>query len=82
MNETRCSGPRARKTSAAFDLLIPGGMLRDEGLTGTLAFVGRALSRRAYITRMLWLIRVLARVSPYLGSVVIASTKPGDAALP
>jgi ubiquinone/menaquinone biosynthesis C-methylase UbiE len=71
-----------RAVPVPFDLLTPRGMLRDEGLTGTAAFIGRAISRWAYISRMLWLIRVLAKVSPYLSSVVIASTKPGNASCP
>lgn len=58
-----------------FDVLTPRGMLRDEGLTGTLAFLGRAMSRLAYMKRMLWLLGVLFKASPYLGSVVIASRK-------
>lgn len=62
-----------------FDVLTPRGMLRDEGITGTVAFLGRTMSRWAYIMRMLWLARVLGRVSPYLGCVVVASRKQGDA---
>jgi len=62
-----------------FDVLTPRGLLRDEGITGTAAFIGRTISRWTYIARMAWLIGVLARVSPYLGSVVVASAKPGDA---
>jgi ubiquinone/menaquinone biosynthesis C-methylase UbiE len=71
-----------RAVPVPFDLLTPRGMLRDEGLTGTIAFIGRAMSRWGYITRMLWLIRVLAKVSPFLSSVVIASTKPSDTSAP
>jgi SAM-dependent methyltransferase len=71
-----------RAVPVPFDLLTPRGMLRDEGVTGTVAFIGRAMSRWVYITRMLWLIRVLVKVSPYLGSVVIASAKPNDASPP
>ena len=67
--------------SVPFDLLTPRGMLRDEGLTGTVAFIGRAMSRWAYLRKMLWLIKILIRVSPYLSSVVIASTKPSDTSL-
>lgn len=65
-----------RSVPVPFNLLTPGGMLRDEGIMGTAIFTGRVMSRWAYITRMLWLIRVLLRLSPYLGSVVIASTRP------
>ncbi|MCG6938678.1 MAG: class I SAM-dependent methyltransferase [Gammaproteobacteria bacterium] len=58
-----------------FDLLTFRGMLRDEGLSGTISFLARTLSRQAYISRMLWLIRVLNKVAPYLSSVVIACKK-------
>ncbi len=64
-----------RSIFVPFDLLTPSGMLRDEGLTGTAAFIARAMSRWAYMSRMLWLIKILLSVSPYLSSVVIASTK-------
>jgi SAM-dependent methyltransferase len=61
-----------------FDLMTLRGMLRDEGLSGTMTFIARTLSRQAYIARMLWLIRVLNKVSPYLSSVVIACKKKYD----
>jgi hypothetical protein len=54
-------------------------MLRDEGFAGMIAFLGRTMSRWAYLSRMLWLLRVLAKVSPYLGSVLVASRKPDSA---
>lgn len=68
-----------RAVPVPFNLLTPGGMLRDEGVMGTVSFVGRAMSRWAYITRILWLIKVLVNLSPYLSSVVIASTRSNDA---
>jgi ubiquinone/menaquinone biosynthesis C-methylase UbiE len=71
-----------RAVPVPFDVLTPRGMLRDEGVTGTVAFIGRTISRWVYIRRMLWLIKVLVKVSPYLSSVVIASTKPSDTSAP
>ncbi len=68
-----------RAVCIPFDLLTASGMLRDEGVTGTVAFIGRALSRWSYVTRLLWLVSVLARVSPYLSSIVVASVKPHNA---
>lgn len=65
-------------TPVPFDVLTPRGMLRDEGLAGAAAIIGRALSRPAYIEKALWLLRVLARVSPYLGTVVVACRKNSD----
>jgi len=61
-----------------FDVLTPRGILRDEGLAGTAAIIFRALSRLAYIEKSLYLLRVLARVSPYLGTVVVACRKNRD----
>lgn len=58
-----------------FDVLTPRGMLRDEGLAGTIIFLGRILSRWAYVKRMIWLSGVLFKTAPYLGSVVIVSRK-------
>jgi hypothetical protein len=70
-----------RAVPIPFGILTTRGMLRDEGFAGTIAFLARTMSRWAYLSRMLWLLRVLAKVSPYLGSVLIASRKP-DCASP
>ncbi len=64
-----------RSLMVPFDLLTPGGMLRDEGLPGTVSLIARALSRWAYLTRVFRLMRGLARVSSCLSSVVVVSQK-------
>jgi SAM-dependent methyltransferase len=64
-----------RTVAVPFDLLTFRGMIRDEGVAGTIAFIARSMSRWSYLKKMLWLSRQILRVSPYLGSVVIASTK-------
>lgn len=61
-----------------FDLMTIKGMLRDERWLGTIIIVACTLSRQAYFSRMLWLIRVLNKVSPCLSSVVIACKKKYD----
>ena len=78
-----------RIVAVPFDLLTLRGMIRDEGVAGTVAFIARSMSRWSYLKKMLWLSRRIRKVSPYLGSIVIASTKarcrtsppgyPGDA---
>jgi hypothetical protein len=45
-------------------------------VAGTVAFVARLMSRWSYLKKMLWLSRRILKVSPYLGSLVIVSTKP------
>jgi SAM-dependent methyltransferase len=65
-----------RTVAVPFDLLTFRGMLRDEGVGGTLAFIARSMSRWSYLKKMLWLSHRILKVSPYLGSVVIVSSKP------
>jgi len=63
-------------TDGPFEMMTMRGFLADEGLVGTLAVLGRALSRRSYLAKMAWLMPRMQRAVPYLGYVVIAGTKP------
>ena len=63
-------------TSGPFEMMTMRGFLADEGLAGTLAVLGRALSRRSYLAKMAWLMPRMQRALPYLGYVVIAGSKP------
>ena len=65
-----------RIVAVPFDLLTVKGMIRDEGVAGALGFVARSLSRWSYLKKMLWLGRRILKASPYLGSIVVASSKP------
>lgn len=62
-------------TSGPFEMMTPVGFLSDEGVRGSLAFVGRALSRWAYVKKLAWLMPRMQRAVPYLGYLVIAGTK-------
>jgi SAM-dependent methyltransferase len=64
-----------RTTTGPFAMMTPGGFLRDEGVTGTARFVGRALSRPAYLRKMAWLMPRMLRAMPYLGYVVVAGSR-------
>lgn len=63
-------------TSGPFEMMTPTGFLRDEGFVNCLLFMGRTLSRLAYIKKMAWLMPRMQRAVPYLGYIVVAGTKP------
>ena len=63
-------------TSGPFEMMTPAGFLNDEGPLNSLAVVGRALSRPAYLRKMAWLMPRMARAVPYLGYIVLAGIKP------
>jgi SAM-dependent methyltransferase len=65
-----------RVTSGPFEMMTPAGFLHDEGLTNSLAIMGRALSRPAYLKKMAWLMPRMNRAVPYLGYVAISGVKP------
>lgn len=60
-----------------FDMMTPRGFLADEGLTGSIAIMGRVASRPANIRKMGWLMPRMAEAVPYLGYVVVSGSKPG-----
>jgi ubiquinone/menaquinone biosynthesis C-methylase UbiE len=62
--------------SGPFEMMTPAGFLRDEGLMNCLFFMGRSLSRLAYLKKMAWLMPRMQRAVPYLGYIVVAGTKP------
>jgi hypothetical protein len=63
-------------TSGPFEMMTPAGFLRDEGFMNCLIFMGRTLSRLAYMKKMAWLMPRMQRAVPYLGYIVVAGTKP------
>ncbi len=65
-----------RVTSGAVEMMTPTGFIADEGLGNCLAIMGRALTRPAYLKKMLWLMPRINRAVPYLGYITIAGQKP------
>jgi hypothetical protein len=65
-----------RTETGPFAMLTPRGFLEDEGLRGALVFMGRALTRRAYLRKLAWLMPRMARAVPYLGYILVAGRKP------
>jgi ubiquinone/menaquinone biosynthesis C-methylase UbiE len=63
-------------TTGPFAMMTPAGFLRDEGASRTVRFLGRALSRPAYVRKMAWLMPRMLRAMPYLGYVVVGGTRP------
>lgn len=57
-------------------MMTPTGFLSDEGLGNSLAIMGRALSRLAYLKKMLWLMPRINRAVPYLGYIALSGSKP------
>ncbi len=60
-----------------FEMMTPRGFLADEGLTRSLAIMGRVAVRPAHVRKMAWLMPRMARAVPYLGYIVVTATKPG-----
>jgi SAM-dependent methyltransferase len=67
-----------RVTSGPFEMMTPAGFIADEGLGNCLAIMGRALSRPAYLKKMLWLMPRVNRAVPYLGYIALAGVKPAS----
>jgi hypothetical protein len=65
-----------RTTAGPFAMMRPLAFLRDEGVARSARLVARLLSRRAFLTRMAWLLRRLAGSMRHLGYVVVAARKP------
>jgi len=63
-------------TSGPFEMMTPWGFLQDEGWLNSMAVMGRAPSRPAYMKKMLWLMPRMQRAVPYLGYVAISAVKP------
>lgn len=62
-------------TSGPFEMMTPTGFLSDEGLGNSLAIMGRALSRLAYLKKMMWLMPRINRAVPYLGYIAVSGIK-------
>jgi SAM-dependent methyltransferase len=59
-----------------FEMMTPRGFLADEGLAGSVAIMGRVMSRPANVRKMAWLMPRMVRAVPYLGYLVVAAHKP------
>lgn len=65
-----------RTTTGPFDMMTPRGFVHDEGLRGSMRFVGNALTRTTYLRRLAWLMPRMARAVPYLGYIVVCGRTP------
>jgi ubiquinone/menaquinone biosynthesis C-methylase UbiE len=62
-------------TTGPFAMMTPTGFLRDEGVLGAARFIGRAISRPAYLRKLAWLMPRMMRAMPYLGYVVVGGRR-------
>jgi SAM-dependent methyltransferase len=58
-----------------FSMMTPWGFVRDEGFNAARMLI-TAFSRLAYLRKLGWLMRRMARTMPYLGYVVIGGARP------
>jgi SAM-dependent methyltransferase len=58
-----------------FEMMTPRGFLADEGVGRSLAVMGRVAARPANLRKMAWLMPRMAKAVPYLGYIVVATTK-------
>ena len=58
-----------------FEMMTARGFLADEGVAGTVAIMGRAVSRLANIRKVGWLMPRMTKAVPYLGYVVVVGGK-------
>jgi ubiquinone/menaquinone biosynthesis C-methylase UbiE len=65
-----------------FDMMTPKGFMQDEGVTRSLAVMGRVMTRPAYIKKMAWLMPRMRRAVPYLGYIVVSGQKPAEPSAP
>jgi SAM-dependent methyltransferase len=64
-----------RTDTGPFAMMTARGMLADEG-AHALSVAARAMSRPAYLRKMMWLIPRMSRAVPYLGYIVVHASKP------
>jgi SAM-dependent methyltransferase len=64
-----------RTDTGPFAMMTARGMLADER-SHAFAVAGRAMSRPAYLRKMVWLMPRMSRAVPYLGYIVVEATKP------
>ena len=64
-----------RTDTGPFAMMTAPGMLADERWHA-FAVAGRAMSRLAYLRKMVWLMPRMSRAVPYLGYIVVEATKP------
>lgn len=59
----------------SFALMKPRQFVRDEGLRNSARIAGRAVSRRVYRRKTIWLMRNIVSIMPKLGYIVLKGTK-------
>jgi ubiquinone/menaquinone biosynthesis C-methylase UbiE len=64
-----------RTEMGPFAMMTARGFLADEG-AHAIAVVGRAMSRWAYLRKLMWLMPRMSAAVPYLGYVVVEARKP------
>jgi ubiquinone/menaquinone biosynthesis C-methylase UbiE len=64
-----------RFVTGPFAMMTPWGFVRDEGFNTVRVFI-KSCSRLAYLRKLAWLMRRMARTMPYLGYVVIGGIRP------
>ena len=61
-------------------MMSPKGFLADEGFGHSLAIMGRVAARPANVRKMAWLMPKMDKAVPFLSYVLVAGTKPAEAA--
>ena len=56
-------------------MMSPAGFLQDEGIIGTISMMGKAMSRKAYRKKMMWLMSRIMKVKNSLGYIVFSAVK-------
>lgn len=64
-----------------FAMMTARGFLSDEGLLRCMRIMATVASRPAHLRKMAWLMPRMARAVPYLGYIIVAGSKPGDAGM-
>jgi SAM-dependent methyltransferase len=62
-----------------FALMHPRVFVKDEGWRNTFHILGRAFSRPAYLSKLVWLLGNIVRIMPKLGYIVVSARKPAPA---
>ena len=64
-----------KSVTGPFVMMSPTGFLQDEGIVGTISMMGKAMSRKAYRKKMMWLMSRIMKVRNSLGYIVFSAVK-------
>ena len=56
-------------------MMTPLGFLRDEGIFNTISIMAKAISRNAFLKKIMWLMPRIMKVKDSLGYIVLAGEK-------